>query len=125
MAIGKAFQAMEKALDIFHDGRMTVEVVDGYTTDDRFTEVENVVTIYEDLPCHLSFNTTSTEEEYKATNKSGEMVLFTAPTKLIPTNSRITVLQNGIEYIVTNDKVKAYKSHYEYEVKEFERWSEY
>ena len=126
MGIEKCFSDMEKALDIFRDGKMTVEAIEGWEKDPiTLDQRPKIVKIFEDEPCHLSYSGTGTEDENEAVNKTADGILFTRSNVYIPTNSKITVVQNEITYVVENDKVKSLKSHNEYEVQEFERWSEF
>lgn len=126
MDLTKVFNQAKNALEILWTGTLKVVVVDR-TEKDPVTKVEKPIekTLYDEIPCHLSFKGTSLSTEYKTDSAAAEMILFVGPDIRIPTNSKIIVKQSGETFRLKNERLKPYKSHNEYEVTENESWSRF
>lgn len=124
MNIQQARKAARKALESTYEGRATViehkEVTDPIT---HLTDMQEV-TVLEDQPCKLSFETlTSTSGNPVATISQG-VKLFLSPDVSIAAGSKIVVTQNGRTTPYSNSGVPAiYLTHQEIMLKLFERWS--
>lgn len=120
--LSKAKMVMKESLQKLHEGVATVIV--RRSEKNPITKVEEVKEseLYSAISCRLSFGGTKNEAEHLAVNTSGSMTLFVGPEIVIPENSKILVTQHGIQFSLTNGKIKPYSTHNEYEVSFFERW---
>ena len=118
----KVVAIYRKAIESLYTGN--AEVIIRNTTKGPVTKVskseEN--SVYENIPCRLSFATAQTIKEGRAVADENKMTLFTSPEIDIKPNSKITVTQNGYTYILTNANKKSYATHNEYSCTEFLRW---
>lgn len=114
--------AYRKAIESLYTGLLTAVIRE--TSRDPITKVSGLKekTVYEDIPCRLSFSNAKNLEEGKVMVNENQMTLFTGPEVDIKTNSKITVKQNGYTYTLTNANKKSYASHNEYSCEEFVRW---
>lgn len=114
--------AYKRAIESLYTGIFSVVVRE--TSKDPMTKVSglNEKTVYEDIPCRLSFSTAQNLKEDKAMASENIITLFTSPEIGIKINSKITVKQNGYTYTLTNSNKKSYITHNEYICKEFVRW---
>ena len=87
---------------------------EGYTRE-IYTETYN-------FKCRLSFNSNKYELDDKNARSDVESTLFTPSEVFLDTGSFVRVTQNEVDYYLTVSKVKAYSSHFEYSVKEVDRW---
>lgn len=87
---------------------------EGYTRD-VFAEVSR-------FKCRLSFNSNKYVLDDKNARSDIESTLFTPSDVFLDTGSFVRVTQNEVDYYLTVSKVKAYSSHFEYSVKEVEKW---
>lgn len=114
--------AYRKAIESLYTGVFTAVVRE--TSRNPGTKVSGLKeqTVYEDIPCRLSFSTAQVLKEDKVMADENQMTLFTGPEIDIKANSKITVKQNGYTYTITNANKKSYASHNEYSCIEFLRW---
>lgn len=114
--------AYRKAIESLYTGAFTAVVRE--TSRDPSTKVSGLKekTVYEDIPCRLSFSNAQVLKEDKVMADENQMTLFTGPEIDIRANSKITVKQNGYTYTITNANKKSYASHNEYSCTEFLRW---
>lgn len=114
--------AYRKAIESLYTGLLTAVVRE--TSRDPVTKVSDFreKTVYEDIPCRLSFSTAENLQEEKTMASENIITLFTSPEIDIKTNSKITVKQNGYTFTITNANKKSYASHNEYSCTEFLRW---
>lgn len=114
--------AYRKAIESLYTGLLTAVVRE--TSRDPDTNVSGLKekTVYEDIPCRLSFSNAQVLKEDKVMADENQMTLFTGPEIDIKANSKITVKQNGYTYTITNANKKSYATHNEYTCKEFVRW---
>ncbi len=114
--------AYRKAIESLYTGLLTAVVRE--TSRDSGTKVSGLKekTVYEDIPCRLSFSTAQVLKEGKVMAEENQMTLFTGPEIDIKANSKIIVKQNGYTYTITNANKKSYASHNEYSCTEFLRW---
>ena len=112
------------AIESLYDGVCTVTVHQEYEKDNGSTGFKDVV-IFEDEPCHLSFNNTSaTKEGEVAASVSQVTELFISPDVDILPGSKITVTQNGETTDYTRSGVKAkYETHQQIVLELWKRWS--
>ncbi|MET3616597.1 hypothetical protein ABID14_000217 [Peptoniphilus olsenii] len=115
--------AYRKAIETLYIGICSVIV--RKTIKNPVTKVSELKekTVYENLPCRLSFSSAKNNEEELVTSSENTFVLFVAPEIDIPINSKIIVTQNHFEYRLLNAKVKSYATHNEYICSEFVRWA--
>lgn len=118
----RVVSAYRKTIESLYTGLLTAVVRE--TARDPVTKVSGLKekTVYEDIPCRLSFSTAKNLEEGKVMANENQMTLFTSPEVDIKTNSKIIVKQNGYTYTLTNANKKSYASHNEYSCEEFVRW---
>lgn len=114
--------AYRKAIESLYTGLLTAVVRE--TARDPVTKVSGLKekTVYEDIPCRLSFSNAENLQEEKVMASENIITLFTSPEIDIKANSKITVKQNGYTYTITNANKKSYASHNEYSCTEFLRW---
>ncbi len=114
--------AYRKSIESLYTGVFTA--VARETSRDSVTNVSGLKekTVYEDIPCRLSFSNAQVLKEDKVMADENQMTLFTGPEIDIKANSKITVKQNGYTYTITNANKKSYASHNEYSCTEFLRW---
>lgn len=114
--------AYRKSIESLYTGVFTA--VARETSRDSVTKVSGLreKTVYEDIPCRLSFSNAQVLKEDKVMADENQMTLFTGPEIDIRANSKITVKQNGYTYTITNANKKSYASHNEYSCTEFLRW---
>jgi len=118
----RVVSAYRKAIESFYTGLLTAVIRE--TSRDPITKISGLKekTVYEDIPCRLSFSTAENLEEEKAMASENIITLFTSPEIDIKTNSKIKVRQNAYTYTLTNANKKSYATHNEYTCKEFVRW---
>lgn len=121
-AIQRARQAARKALESTYEGRATVVEYQKIKDEYGLTSFQEV-TVLEDQPCKLSFETlTSTSGDPVATVTQG-VKLFLAPDVVIKAGSKIIVTQNGRITEYSNSGVPAvYSTHQEIMLTLFENW---
>ena len=114
--------AYRKAIESLYTGLLTAVVRE--TSRDSATKVSGLreKTVYEDIPCRLSFSTAENLQEEKAMASENIITLFTSPEIDIKTNSKIKVRQNAYTYTLTNANKKSFATHNEYTCKELVRW---
>lgn len=114
--------AYRKAIESLYTGLLTAVVRE--TSRDPSTKVSGLKekTVYEDIPCRLSFSNAENLQEEKTMASENIITLFTSPEIDIKTNSKIKVRQNAYTYTLTNANKKSYATHNEYTCKEFVRW---
>lgn len=121
-ALQRARQAARKALESTYEGRAAVveylKIKDEY----GLTSFQEV-TVLEDQPCKLSFETlTSNSGDPVATISQG-VKLFLSPDVEIKAGSKIIVTQNGRTTEYSNSGVPAvYSTHQEIMLTLFENW---
>ena len=99
-----------------HKLRPNNAVCSVYSTDSKTdlnggetNEVEE--TVYENIPCHLSYSSSPAADGGVVANIDGDAVLFLDPEYQIPAGSKIVVLQNGVvETYIQTGKPRVYKS---------------
>lgn len=114
--------AYRKAIESLYTGLLSATVRE--TSKDPVTKASGLKehTVYEGIPCRLSFSNAQVLKEDKVMANENQMTLFTGPEIDIKTNSKIIVKQNGYTYTITNANKKSYASHNEYSCTEFIRW---
>ena len=114
--------AYRKAIESLYTGLLIAVIRE--TSRNPSTKVSGLreKTVYQDIPCRLSFSNAQVLKEDKVMADENQMTLFTSPEIDIKANSKITVKQNGYTYIITNANKKSYASHNEYFCTEFLRW---
>lgn len=121
-ALQRARQTVRKALESTYEGRSTVVEYQKVKDEWGMTNFQEV-TVLEDQPCKLSFETlTSTSGDPVATVTQG-VKLFLSSDVVIKAGSKIIVTQNGRTTEYSNSGVPAvYSTHQEIMLTLFENW---
>lgn len=123
--IKAAARAARKAIESTYEGVVTVTEHQKVT--DQKTKLTNYqdVTVIENQPCHLSFETLkSAIQSESAAAVTQTIKLFVSPEIAIKPGSKITVTQAGITTDYTCSGIPAvYETHQEIILELFERWA--
>lgn len=124
MSIEKARMAARKALERMYQGRATVIEYQKVKDEWGMTNFQEV-TVLEDQPCKLSFETlTSTSGGDQVATVSQSVKLFISPDMVIKAGSKIIVTQHGRTTEYSNSGVPAvYPTHQEIMLTLFEGWA--
>lgn len=111
---------VRKAFETMYDSKCTVVVHEEYEKSNGSTGFRDV-TILEDEPCHLKYNSVSDAVQGDAVaTVSQEIRLFLTPDAEILAGSKITV--NSVNY-THSGVVAKYATHQEIVLKLWDRWS--
>lgn len=123
--IRTAARAARRAIEDTYEGVVTVTEHQKVT--DEKTKLTNYhdVTVIENQPCHLSFETLkSAVQSESAAAVTQTIKLFVSPDVVIKSGSKITVTQAGITTDYTCSGIPAvYETHQEIILELFERWT--
>lgn len=115
----------KSAIESLWTGKMTV-IVRKQIKNDITKKMEFIEqSIYNDLPCRLSFsNISTTENNIGAAEKTQEIKVFCDSLKDIPAGCKIRITQNNrtTEYTQSGEPAY-YTNHQEIPLKLFERWA--
>lgn len=103
------------------NAKMVVYSRDEFTDEDGFIR-EGYSVKDKDIPCRLSFESSSYNQDDKTSSGDNKMRLFTPFACVLSAGTRVLVIQNCVVYYLLISKVSAYSSHREYTVKEVEKW---
>lgn len=116
-------KAYRNAIETLYTGLASVVIRESFKNPiTKVTELKEK-TIYENIPCRLSFSSAKNAEEELVTKGESSFTLFIGPETNIPINSKITVVQNNYSYNLMNARLKSYATHNEYSCVEFVRWA--
>lgn len=111
---------VRKAFETMYDSVCTVVANKEYVKPNGSTGFEPV-TVLEDEPCHLQYNSVNAaEQEAAVATVSQEIRLFISPDVEIPAGSKIIV--NSVDY-AHSGVVAEYATHQEIVLKLWEKWS--
>lgn len=115
---------VRRAVESLYDGVCSVIEHQGHENSKRITEFEDV-TVYENIPCRLSFQSLSAAEKPNGAAENKQLVkLFCATELNIKPGSKIRVTQNNVTVEFKSSGVPAvYESHQEIILERFERWA--
>lgn len=124
-AIKQAQSLARKAQEETYDGRCTV--VEHRKVKDTDTKItaEIDVTVFEDIPCRLSYSSVSVVDQTDTAAKTAQVTkLFLSPDVAIKPGAKITVIQSGITRDYEASGVPAvYPTHQEIVLKLSERYA--
>ena len=118
----KAKMVVKNSLSKLHTSKCKVIVRRSVKDPVRKIREYKEETVYEELPCRLSFSSSNLDDKGKTTSMNNKMTLFVDSSVFIPEASKILLNQNNVDFILINSKVKTYDTHNEYEVTEFKGW---
>lgn len=119
LVIKAARMEAEKAIHaMLRTGQLTVTETTSEKVGGRIKPVPS--TLYDGVPCLLSFKGSDTQDVDLHGSSSGAMTLYVSMDTVIPENSDCIVEQNGETYRFKSAKGKAYEYHREYDV-DFEK----
>lgn len=122
MSIEKARMAARKALERMYQGRATVIEYQKIKDEWGMTNFQEV-TVLEDQPCKLSFETLTSSTGDPVATVSQSVKLFISPDVVIKAGSKIIVTQHGRTTEYSNSGVPAvYPTHQEIMLTLFEGW---
>lgn len=123
MSIEKARIAARKALERMYQGRATVIEYQKVKDEWGMTNFQEV-TVLEDQPCKLSFETLTSSTGDPVATVSQSVKLFISPDVVIKAGSKIIVTQHGRTTEYSNSGVPAvYPTHQEIMLTLFEVWA--
>lgn len=116
--------SLVKKCALLYDGLMTVtehqQVVDSTSHKTSYVDVDVLV----DIPCRLSFSTTTQATEDDASEVRQIIKLFFNPSYTIKAGSKVTVTQNDVTTAYKHSGVESvYLGHKEIVLQLFERWA--
>lgn len=119
LVVKAARMEAEKAIHaMLRTGQLTVAATTSEKVGGRIKPVRS--TLYDGVPCLLSFKGSDTQDIDLHGSSSGAMTLYVSMDTVIPENSDCVVEQNGETYRFKSAKGKAYEYHREYDV-DFEK----
>ena len=122
-ALQRARQAARKALESTYEGRATVVEYQKVKDEWGMTNFQEV-TVLENQPCKLSFETLTSSNGDPVATVSQSVKLFLSPDVVIKAGSKIIVTQNGRTTEYSNSGVPAvYPTHQEIMLTLFEGWA--
>ena len=111
---------VRKAFEAMYDSVCTVVIQEEYEKGNGSIG-HRLVTILEDVPCHLQYSSVSDASQDDAVaTVAQEIRLFITPEEEIPAGSKITV--NSVDY-THSGVVAKYATHQEIVLRLLERWS--
>lgn len=119
MNVKMAVKAVRKTIERQYDGTCTVYKYEDIEDENTHLTSKQKVAVYEEQPCHLSYETlSSTEEGSGAVHVSQTTKLFCAPELIIEPGSCIVVTQAGrTEAYERSGKGAVYETHQEIPLK--------
>lgn len=121
-ALQRARQAARKALESTYEGRANVIEYQKIKDEWGMTNFQEV-TVLEDQPCKLSFETLNSSSGDPVATVSQGVKLFLSPDMVIKAGSKIVVTQHGRTTEYSNSGVPAvYPTHQEIMLTLFENW---
>lgn len=122
-ALQRVRQAARKALESTYEGRATVVEYQKIKDEYGLTSFQEV-TVLEDQPCKLSFETLTSSTGDPVATVSQSVKLFISPDVVIKAGSKIIVTQHGRTTEYSNSGVPAvYPTHQEIMLTLFEGWA--
>lgn len=124
-AIKQAQSLARKAQEETYDGRCTVVEHRKVKDPDTKITAEIDVTVFEDIPCRLSYSSVSVVDQTDTAAKTAQVTkLFLSPDVAIKPGAKITVIQSGITRDYEASGVPAvYPTHQEIVLKLSERYA--
>ena len=123
MSIEKARMAARKALERMYQGRAAVNEYQKVKEEWGMTNFQEV-TVLEDQPCKLSFETLSSTDGDHVSKVAQSVKLFIYPDVVIKAGSKIIVTQDGRTTEYSNSGVPAvYPTHQEIMLTLFNGWA--
>ena len=124
-AIKQAQSLARKAQEETYDGRCTVVEHRKVKDPDTKITAEIDVTVFEDIPCRLSYSSVSSVDQTDTAAKTAQVTkLFLSPDVAIKPGAKITVIQSGITRDYEASGVPAvYPTHQEIVLKLSERYA--